>query len=202
MEKALEKVAEKIVEKEINAVCREVRESDLEMIMEWRMRPDITRYMNSDPMLTLEGQQKWFEKIKNSKTDFYWVIEVDGMPAGLISLVEYDDKTKTIHTGAYIAIKEKRSIKLAIYLQWNLYEYAFEKLGVEKVQEEVFTANFAVARILKMCGSKEEGIIRNQVFKNGEYYDVMVRGILKEEWKILKPQLKYDKFDFMEEKEL
>ena len=39
---------------------REIREEDLELIMQWRMDPDITRYMNTDPKLTPEGQRKWF----------------------------------------------------------------------------------------------------------------------------------------------
>ena len=42
---------------------RELREDDLENIMRWRMDPDITRYMNTNPKLTLEGQRKWFKAI-------------------------------------------------------------------------------------------------------------------------------------------
>ena len=38
---------------------RTIRDDDLEMIMNWRMRPDITKYMNTNPKLTLEGQRKW-----------------------------------------------------------------------------------------------------------------------------------------------
>ena len=38
---------------------REIQENDLEQIMEWRMRPDITRFMNTDPVLTLEKQREW-----------------------------------------------------------------------------------------------------------------------------------------------
>ena len=42
---------------------RKVREEDLKIIMHWRMSPDITKYMCSDPVLTIEGQKRWFEKI-------------------------------------------------------------------------------------------------------------------------------------------
>jgi len=55
------------MDKEINAICRQIKEEDLEMIMNWRMMPEITRYMNSDPVLTLEGQKKWFKKIRESE---------------------------------------------------------------------------------------------------------------------------------------
>ena len=42
----------------INAYCRKIQEKDLEKLMQWRMRPDITKYMNTDPKLTIEGQKK------------------------------------------------------------------------------------------------------------------------------------------------
>ncbi|MBE5953800.1 MAG: UDP-4-amino-4,6-dideoxy-N-acetyl-beta-L-altrosamine N-acetyltransferase [Lachnospiraceae bacterium] len=168
------------MDKEINAICRQIKEEDLEMIMNWRMMPEITRYMNSDPVLTLEGQKKWFKKIRESERDLYWMLEVDGVPSGVVSLVEFDGHK--VHTGVYIAAKEKRSLKLTMYLQWNLYRYSFEILKANKVCEEVFEANKGVNRILDMCGSKREGVLRNHVYKNGEYYNVIVRGILKEEW--------------------
>lgn len=179
---------------EINARCRNIKEDDLEMIMNWRMMPEITKYMNSDPKLTIEGQKNWFKKISASETDRYWILEVDGVPSGVVSLVDYDGHK--VHTGVYIAVKEKRSLKLTMYLQWNLYRYAFEYMGVSKVCEEVFEENKAVNRILDMCGSKREGVLRNHIYKNGEYYNVVFRGILKDEWENVQTKHNYDIISF------
>lgn len=179
---------------EINARCRNIKENDLERIMNWRMMPEITKYMNSDPKLTIEGQKNWFKKISASETDRYWILEVDGVPSGVVSLVDYDGHK--VHTGVYIAVKEKRSLKLTMYLQWNLYRYAFEYMGVSKVCEEVFEENKAVNRILDMCGSKREGVLRNHIYKNGEYYNVVFRGILKDEWENVQTKHNYDIISF------
>jgi UDP-4-amino-4,6-dideoxy-N-acetyl-beta-L-altrosamine N-acetyltransferase len=179
---------------QLNVKLRKIQEADLELIMDWRMRPEITKYMNTDPTLTLEGQKKWLERINHNHLDYYWMIEVDGVPAGIASLVEHDEHAKKIHTGVYIAEKKKRSIKLTVELQWNLYEYAFDVLGLNKVCEEVFSLNKAVLRILDMCGSKREGELRQHVYKNGEYYDVSVRGILRNEWEELKQKINYTHF--------
>lgn len=182
------------MEKEINAFCRQIQEDDLEMIMNWRMLPEITKYMNTDPKLTLEGQKQWFEKIGKSDKDYYWILEVDGVAAGVVSLVGYD--LNQIHTGVYIAVKEKRSLKLTLYLQWNLYRYAFEYMGVHKVCEEVFLENKEVNRILDMCGSKREGVLRECVCKNGKFYDVVARGILRSEWEEIKTKRTFDIIPF------
>ena len=37
----------------MSVTLRKVTEGDLEQIMRWRMDPEITRYMNTDPKLTL-----------------------------------------------------------------------------------------------------------------------------------------------------
>ena len=46
----------------MSVTLRKVTEGDLEQIMRWRMDPEITRYMNTDPKLTLEGQKKCLPK--------------------------------------------------------------------------------------------------------------------------------------------
>ena len=188
----------------ISVKCRKIREEDLRMIMDWRMMPEITQYLSSNPKLTMEGQHKWFENIKkdeeNGLTDerksYYWVLEVDGVPSGLVSLVNADYRANKIETGAYVAVKEKRSIRLAVDIQWNLYEYAFDVLKMHKVCEEVFEDNKAVNRILDMCGSKREGILRDHVYKEEKFYNVVVRGMLKDEWDSIKKNLSYNKFEF------
>lgn len=188
----------------INARCRKIREDDLERLMNWRMDPDITRYMNTDPVLTMEGQRKWYEKIckeyekgvSEDREGYYWVIEVDGVPAGFVSLAGVDRTAGKVHTGVYIGEKTKRSLRLTMDLQWNLYRYSFDVLGMNKVCEEVFEANKGVNRILDMCGSVREGVIRNDVCKNGVYYNVVVRGILKDEWDKKKKNLEYNFIDF------
>ena len=84
--------------KKINAYCRKIKEEDLQMIMEWRMRDDITKYMNSDPILTLDDQRKWLKKINDNQNEWHWLLEVDGVPAGVVSLTGFDGNL--VHTGA------------------------------------------------------------------------------------------------------
>lgn len=187
----------------INARCCKIREDHLEMLMNWRMDPDITRYMNTDPKLTLEGQKKWYQGIQEEeqkrieeRSFFYWLLEVDEEPAGFVSLVDMDYTAKRIYTGVYVGNREKRSLRLIIDIQWNLYRYAFEHLEMNKVCEEVFAENKAVNRILDLCGSTREGILRQHVYKNGKYYDMVTRGILKEEWEEKKKTLQYNIIEF------
>ena len=182
----------------INAKCRKIKQEDLEKIMNWRMMPEITKYMNTDPQLTLEGQQKWFEKISKKENEFHWVLEVDEEPIGYVSLVDWDKHNNIIHTGVYIAVKEKRSMVLAVNLQLSMYEFAFEKLGVNKVSMEILGNNKNVISLNERLGAVREGILRQEIKKGEDYYDLYLLGVLKQEWQQIKNKIKYSTIEFEE----
>ena len=73
---------------------RKVQESDLEKIRKWRMDPNVTKYMYSDPVLTPEMQKQWFEKIDKDESCKYWVISFDGRDIGLLNITDIDNKNK------------------------------------------------------------------------------------------------------------
>ena len=70
----------------MGVTLREIRETDLENIMRWRMDPEITRYMNTNPKLTTEGQIRWLSSIRENPDVRYWLILVEEQPAGVINL--------------------------------------------------------------------------------------------------------------------
>ncbi len=175
---------------------RAVTEADLEMIMNWRMSESVTKYMNTDPKLTLEGQKKWFESQKQNPTAKNWIIEVDGKPAGLMNLAELDMENKMTSWGYYIGEEDLRSLKLAISLEMSLYDYCFDVLGLEIVHNKVFTLNEGVWKLHQACGCRVVEEVIGEVEKNGVAYDMMHLEISKNEWYELRPKKKYEKINF------
>jgi UDP-2,4-diacetamido-2,4,6-trideoxy-beta-L-altropyranose hydrolase/UDP-4-amino-4,6-dideoxy-N-acetyl-beta-L-altrosamine N-acetyltransferase len=164
--------------------------------MEWRMRPDITRYMNTDPHLTLEGQLAWLEKIKADPTRRDWIVYIEETPIGYVNMTDIDRVNGRCGWGWFLAGQEHRSLQMATYLERNLYDYAFDHLGLNKLCSETFTDNRFVVMLHRLCGSTEEGILRQHICKNGTYYDVSVASILASEWEMQRKSLTYEKFPF------
>ena len=75
----------------MGVTLRDIRESDLENIMAWRMAPEITRYMNTNPRLTMKKQREWLASVRRNTDVKYWLIQVDGQPAGVINLTGLND---------------------------------------------------------------------------------------------------------------
>ena len=175
---------------------KKLQENDLEMVMDWRMRPYITKYMNTDPVLTIDGQKKWFDKVLKNATQKYWIICVDDVPVGMLQLMDIDTVNSRCSWGYYIAEIEYRSLQLAMYLEWNLYNYVFDILKLHKLCNETFVENAQVVKLHLLCGSKQDGIMRDHIYKNGKFYDVSIGSIIADEWYEKRSKIVFDEYVF------
>ena len=63
--------------------------------------------------------------------------------------------------------------------------WAFDTLGMNRVQAETDTRNAAVARVLEKLGYVREGTLREDCVVNGEVSDSWVFGLIRREWRPL-----------------
>lgn len=158
-----------------------LREEHLEMVLNWRTKEDVTRYMITDIEYNLDNQKKWFNKISNSVSDKYWIITFNDKPIGVISLNDIDYKNKRTRWGYYIGEEEYRMYGAVI--PHYLYNYVFETLGLIKINAEVLEGNENVIKINLLHGYREVGVLKRHVCKNNEFYDLFLLELSKEDWK-------------------
>lgn len=177
---------------------RKIKEQDLPMIIKWRTLPDVTKYMYTDPILNLDKQKEWFSKINIDKSSKYWIIEIDEVSIGLLSITEIDIVNKKCTWAYYIADISFRGRGIATLLECNIYDYVFNKLKLNKLCCEVFEFNDKVISIHKKFGTEVEGILKEHIIKNNEKFNVVVMGILNKKWNEIKGQYKYRKIEIEE----
>lgn len=180
----------------MSVTLREIRESDLEMIMNWRMAPDITRYMNTDPRLTLEGQHRWLEAVQTNPDVCYWMILVDGQEAGVINLTGLSREDGVLGWAYYVGEKKLRSLKTALSLEMSLYDYIFDELHREALISDVFTLNKGVIQLHLLCGCEILEEKKAQICKGGELYDVTYMRMTRERWQQVRGEKKYERISF------
>ena len=61
-------------------------------------------------------------------------------------------------------------------------EYAFKTLNLNRIQLHVCAENIAAIKIYERVGFIKEGVLRNAMFRNGNYVDFWVMGILRNDW--------------------
>ncbi len=175
---------------------RDIREDDLENIMRWRMDEEITRYMNTNPRLTLEGQKKWLAAIRENADVAYWLIEIGGEPAGVINLTGLQNPSGDLGWAYYVGEKRLRSMKTALSLEMSMYDYVFDVLGKQAVYGDVFTLNQGVIALHKLCGCEIVEEKKKHICKEGVFYDVTFMRMTAERWRQLRGQKNYDRIGF------
>lgn len=180
----------------MNYKLRRIQDHDLEMIMNWRMSPEVTKYMNTDPVLTMEKQREWLQHINKDDSVEHWLITVDDIPVGVICLEDLDKIKKTTSWGYYVGEKKYRSIQLAISLEMSLYDYVFEVLGLETINSTAFSANTGVIHLHKLCGCRRMTETKGEVEKGGVKYDVTHLSLSRQEWFEYRAGKNYAKIDF------
>lgn len=172
---------------------RKIKECDLENIINWRMMPEVTNYMYTNPILDLEKQKIWFSKIQKSDKDLYWIIEIDNTEIGVLSINNIDRVNKRCTWAYYIGNTSFRGRGIATTLECNIYNYVFDILNFNKLSCEVFEFNDKVIEIHKKFGSEVEGVFKQQIFKNSKFYNIVCMGITKNVWNNIKELYNYEK---------
>lgn len=162
--------------------ARPIRIDDLELIMAWRQDPAITKWMNTDPVLTLEGQKQWLSRIESDSTCKFWLIEVDDNPVGILDIFDLDKDAGIVHWGYYVGERDYRSMSLALSLELSLYEYCFDTLHLDSVKNEVFAENIGVIKLHEICGNRIVKVEEDAVEKGDGLHSIVHMEITRDIW--------------------
>jgi RimJ/RimL family protein N-acetyltransferase len=123
------------------------------------------------------------EAAKGGRDATKFAIEVDGKCIGACALFNPNTTAQVCELGIAIGDKDywgrgcgRESIRL-------LLAYAFKYLNYRKVWLRVHAANERAVRAYRACGFVEEGRQRAHVWSNGVYDDLLLMGVLREEWR-------------------
>lgn len=105
----------------------------------------------------------------------------DDEPVGLINLFSINDVFGLAEVGFGI-IPEQWGNGYASDALRTMCSYAFEERGLHKVYGNAFATNAGSQRVMEKVGFQEEGILREEVIKDGRRVDMHRYGLLAEEW--------------------
>lgn len=104
--------------------------------------------------------------------------------AGITRFYEYSDVLKTIKLGHTWYGQEFRGTGLNKHCKYLLFDFAFEKLGIERIGFGVHEDNKTSIEALKSVGCSKEGVLRSFIpsLDNKGRADIILFSILKNEW--------------------
>jgi [ribosomal protein S5]-alanine N-acetyltransferase len=148
----------------------------------WYADPAVTRYLNLRFPPTVQAMESWLGQLAASNDDVVWAIVRQDAPIGIVLLKDIDWPRRRGHLG--IGIGEAAEWRKGCGTTAVMFctRFAFEELGLEKVQADAFDENVASKRMLEKAGYRQYGLARRQDFRHGRWYDRWLCEILREEW--------------------
>lgn len=111
-----------------------------------------------------------------------FAIEADGNFIGICALFNVDAVARSSELGITIGNKLYWGKKYGREAIWLLVDYGFRYHNFHKIWLRVHGMNERAQRAYKAVGFVEEGRLRAHVYSNGTYDDLVMMGILRDEW--------------------
>lgn len=167
-------------------LLRAMRRDDLEALCRFNNDVEVELASGGDPPKpqSLERLQAEFDSrvAGGGRDDASFVIEADGNCIGHCALYSFDALSHTCELGIVIGDKDYWGKGYGTDAVRVLLDYAFRLRNVHKVHLNVNGNNTRAQRAYQKCGFVEEGRLRQHVWHNGQYIDLVYMGILREEW--------------------
>jgi RimJ/RimL family protein N-acetyltransferase len=166
---------------------RGVEESDIDKFVTWLNDPEVIQNLLIFWPLTMKQEEKWFEELSKRepyeqplaieiKTDTGWEL------VGNSSLQKFDWITRCAEAGIFIGNKAHWGKGFGSEAMKLLLQFGFNRLNLNRIYLHVFETNPRAIRSYEKVGFKHEGRLRQDFYKNGQYIDVLIMGILRSEW--------------------
>jgi len=161
---------------------RPPRPDDAPLMITWFEDLEITRFLALRHPPNLEYEKEWLDKVARDPNSVIWVVEHDGTVVGVTGIHEINWKFGYGTTGTIIGDKRQWGKGLARELMQLRARYAFIELPLRKLKSQYYDGNVASGRAQAAAGYREVGRGRKEVFIGGEWRDVIMTEVLREDW--------------------
>jgi len=156
-------------------------EEEQELVRNWRNDENVRKWMYSDAIISSKEHVSFITHLQDDTKNCYWLVNTKkGEQIGVIDLNKINFKNKNAYLGIYANPDCKLKGKGSLLIE-HVIKLAFEICEFHTLKLEVIDTNKKAISFYKKSGFIEEGRLKEFVFKNGNWNDVIVMGIIKRE---------------------
>ncbi len=170
-----------------NYRLRPLEKVDLETVVRWFQDvEDLSLFDRTSrvPLNHWQTEDAWKDVIDGSHAGCkcWFVVETaEGLPLGLTGL----EAISNINRDAVIPLfvdKSARRMGIGIRAAALTLDFAFRQLGLHRITSYYRADNHSTRDLVSRLGCQVEGNMRQAWFADGRYHDMVVVGILQQEW--------------------
>jgi RimJ/RimL family protein N-acetyltransferase len=134
--------------------------------------------------ITQHEEEKWFESISSGSDRYKFAIETidNNVFIGGCSINDVDWKNSVASVGIFIGNRDYWGNGYGHDAMNVLISFIFNQMNINKIRLICYSFNKRAIKSFEKCGFVIEGILRNEIFRDGRYYDKIAMGILRTEF--------------------
>ena len=164
---------------------RALTSTDVDKTLTWHNEALISDLYLGHPFpVNIEMERKWYDKIltSNFPTTVFGIEYIENKTLiGITLLKDIDMINRSAELAIYIGDTEYKGKGLSKEATQDTYKFGFFKLGLNRITARVLSENKTSITMFEKVGFKTEGIMRQVLYKNNEFKNVLLMSILKQD---------------------
>ena len=168
-----------------NLIIRDSIFSDCQLFTEWETSPEVADFFTMDDDRDYESVVK--EYIDCDRKDAFLqmtlTLKPNEGPIGRLVISNINERNDSLKIARiYIANPEHRGKGYGTEAMKKVLEYVFLNLHMERVTITILPKSKTAEYFFDSLGFKDEGILRNAGKKNGRYFDLQLKSMIRAEY--------------------
>ena len=167
---------------------RAFEEEDIDAIYRWKNDDELNKMtVGLNRKICKDDVAKWVRsKMPHNPYEVYWAICANDETKKIIGYAQLTEihyiNSSANFSGIVIGDRDYQDGFALLETYLFIMEYVFERLGLNRLYGSSILGHKNSNRIGGFLYWQKEGVLRQAVFKNGRYYDLLLGSILKEEY--------------------
>lgn len=159
---------------------RPITIEDTDSVLSWRNDKRVVQNFIYRKPITREEHLNWLEEKVGTGKVLQFIIcdkETD-MPLGSIYLQNFEEENHKAEEGIFLGNQQTSGKGIGSEAGKLLVKFAFEQLGLHKLTARVLAYNMASRRMHEKAGYIQESYLRDELYLDGKYEDLVFLGII------------------------
>jgi RimJ/RimL family protein N-acetyltransferase len=164
---------------------REISRDDLPTINKWRSDPVVSDGVGAPRrFIGLDVDLKWYEDYlsrRGSEVRCAVCLADTNQLVGMVSLTRIDYVHRHAEYNAVVGERGDQNRGVGTAATRAMVRHGFFDLNLHRIYVSILRQNIGSIRMCEKAGFRAEGTIREGAYKNGQYHDLVLMGVLKSE---------------------
>jgi len=159
--------------------------ADHSLFVEWR-NSSLDTFFSSSPITEESHLKWWYEHVLHDDTQVLYTVMSDKLAIGMVGLKDIDRWThKRAEYGRFLIAPTYRGHGYGKQTLSALLAHAFDAsaLDLNRIYGYILANNYSGLTTALSAGFSIEGVLKQHVYKNSAYLDVISVGITADDWR-------------------